>query len=289
MSINLKNLDKISEDALKHGFQALATKDIFDLQGVQWDLSDCASNCAISPACDNCPVVLLALKESRGVNKRIKKKLPRYKREELFEPLRHRRPRFYFVCPRGDLFHKDFPRYGIAQVCAVANNRPDDFFQFLTKRSERMGNLFGDENFLNEVEDEGKKLFGPSYTIENWGDNISAGVTIESQKYMWRADVFEVLPSNMLRAIWASPLLGDLHLSTSARKSNWVVQTAERGSSYCDPRPCRAEWLVHLVEQCREYGIPFYTQDRWTPERLGLLGVDIREYPNHKFWEPSRE
>ena len=276
-----ESLELIHGDVLKAGFQALCTKDGYGLQGIIWALSICASNCAISKACRLCPVYLLTLK-LQGMNFKAEMQI-----ENILDPLRLKHPRFVFVCPQGDLFHEDIPTWFIARVMAVIDNCPDHLFSVLTKRADRMGKLFSSSWFWKLVEAEGKILFGSGFFLrETVGDNVLAGVTIESQEYMYRADIFLVLPRSMIRVVYASPLLSHLDLSEVVRQEcGWTVQNKELGNSYGDPRPCKDEWVLSLYEQCRDADIPFYTQDRWTPELIGRLGPYCREFPRHKFYK----
>jgi protein gp37 len=275
----LAMVQRIKEDAMKHGFQSVALKDAYGRQGILWQVSTCPSKCSCSPGCDMCPAVFLALK--RGVDYAAE-----FLYQNLLNPLRLRTPRMVFVCPEGDLYHSDIERRSVAQVYAVMDACPDLCFVTLTKRAEPMADTITDPAFPKEVEEEGRKIFGSEYSLRaEWGDNIIAGVSVENQKYVKRAEVIAKIPEPFKRAVFASPMIGPLDLSSVLRTTDWVVQSRERGSSYGDPRECKLEWIADLREQCRHADVPFYTQDKYIPKLVSAIGADCRQHPRHRFFK----
>lgn len=271
----------IKEDVTKHGFQAVAFKDIYGRQGIGWTLSTCASNCAISPGCFLCPVYLLSRKEGG--------KRPAYfLTDNLLKPMSLQRPRVIFVCPQGDLFHKDIPLQAVAQVLAVIEANPDHCFVLLTKRAREMAEMLCSPALAKAVVEEGSYLFGDSFLLRaEWGDNILAGVSVEDQKRMdERSKYLLELPTTMMRVIFASPMLEGLRIPTPVKDElHWMVQNRERGSTYARPRPCKLEWVHDLKQQCDEAGIPFFTQDRHTKKLVATLGKGTRCFPRHPFFQ----
>ncbi len=82
-------------------------------------------------------------------------------------PLRWKKPQTIFVNSMSDLFHKNVPLEYIQQVFDVMKRAYWHRFQVLTKRSSRLAEL--------------------SPVLE-WSPNIWMGVSVESQKYVYRID-----------------------------------------------------------------------------------------------------
>jgi protein gp37 len=275
-----EKLKLVKEDVLKHGFQALFIKDWDGRRGKSWQLSSCASDCACSPACMNCPVVLLQLKRGMGSGAQKKVKAT-FLRQNLLEPLGWDKRHMVFVCPQGDLFHHDISDENIAEVFAVMSVRKQDCYLVLTKRAERLKSVLCSPSFADRVQMAGRTLLGSSFELDGeWGRNMLVGVSVEDQEHMKRADVLPDLPRSMGKALFAAPLLGEVTIPTRVLKSlDWVVCNRERGGTYCNPRPCDVEWIKALKWQCLDAGVPIFVEDRWTETLNGaLLGVP-REYP----------
>jgi protein gp37 len=71
--------------------------------------------------------------------------------DALDEPLRWRRPRKVFVNSMSDLFHEDVPDAFIDRVFAVMALAPQQTFQVLTKRAERMWAYMSDSTLARRV------------------------------------------------------------------------------------------------------------------------------------------
>jgi protein gp37 len=274
-------LRRIKEDVLKHGFQSLFIKDWNGRQGMRWDLSTCASNCACGPACANCPVVLLQKKKELETGVRVVKKA-RFLSENLLVPLRWAKRHVVFTCPQGDLFHEDLTDENIAQVFAVMQARQDHCYIVLTKRAQRMENLLRAPWFLKSVKEFGREMFDDlvRWDFTGWGRNLLVGVSVEDQQHMDRAEVLPFLPVSVGKVLFTAPLLGEVSISRSVLGTlDWVVCNRERGGTYCNPRPCNIEWIKGIQEQCEDSKVPFFLEDRYTPELIGQLGGIPREYP----------
>lgn len=68
----------------------------------------------------------------------------RFNRQWLDQPLKAQKPRMYFVCAHGDLFHPDVPDDWIDQIFSVIVQRPQHTFQILTKRPDRAAEYLGE-------------------------------------------------------------------------------------------------------------------------------------------------
>lgn len=177
--------------------------------------------------------------------------------ERLTVPLTWRRPRRIFVNSMSDLFHKDVPDEFIRQIFDVMVQADWHIFQVLTKRSGRFARL-------------GQTL--------SWPPHIWAGVSIESNKYVWRANDLRKVPA-CVRFISAEPLLGPLD-QVCLDGIHWVITGGESGHRF---RPCDPEWVREIRDRCAAKGVAFFHK-QWggrTPKAGGreLDGRTWDEFP----------
>jgi protein gp37 len=122
----------------------------------------------ISPGCDHCYALTFA-ERFRGV--------PGHPYEQGFDmrlwperlalPLGWAKPRRIFVNSMSDLFHQEIPTEYVAAVFDTMTKADWHVFQVLTKRPGRLRRI---ANGLP------------------WPDHIWAGVSVETNKFVWRAD-----------------------------------------------------------------------------------------------------
>jgi protein gp37 len=93
--------------------------------------------------------------------------------ERLEVPLRWRKPRTIFVNSMSDLFHERIPEEFIHRVFGVMAQAHWHTFQILTKRHERLVEL------------------APALP---WPANVWMGVSIESRRFVHRADYLRQVP-----------------------------------------------------------------------------------------------
>lgn len=278
-------LEQVKPDVLKHGFQAVFIKDWDGCRGKSWLLSNCASDCGVSPGCWKCPVVLLEQKrlmELKRAGLPAKRVPAKFLRENLLDPKYWTKRHMVFTCPEGDLFKNDIEDFNIAEVFAVMEHFKQHVFIVLTKRFDRMRHLLTSVWFTRQVQSAGWKLFGDSFNFneKTWGSNLLVGVSVEDQLRMERAEIFPDLPKQMGKVMFTSPLLEHLTIPPEVlRHLDWVVCNRERGSTYCDPRPCDIEWIKSLKDQCDSAKVPFFLEDRHTKKLLGALFGVPRDYP----------
>jgi protein gp37 len=195
----------------------------------------------ISPGCRFCYAERLTVRFGRGPFGQI-----RLHPDRLSMPLRWREPRRIFVNSMSDLFHERVPDEFIERVIAVADLAPQHVFQILTKRADR---------------------------LQKWCDgvrlphNVWLGVSIESARYVWRADCLRRVDAT-LRFISAEPLLGslrDLDLTGIA----WVITGGESGGSSARalietvdkswrPKPEAVIWVREIRDKCRKANVAFF-------------------------------
>ena len=162
--------------------------------------------------------------------------------ERLDLPLTWKKPRTIFVNSMSDLFHEKVPLSFIRKVFHTMETSSWHTFQVLTKRSERMAEL-------------APKLAWPS--------NVWIGVSIETAKYLWRADYLRTVPA-AVRFLSLEPLLGPLG-TIDLSGIHWVIVGGESGPG---ARPMETTWVRDIRKQCRTQGVPFFFK-HW-----GAIGVD---------------
>jgi protein gp37 len=152
--------------------------------------------------------------------------------EELKKPYRWHKPRLVFVCSMSDVFHEDVPDYYLRDVFGMMHECDRHTFQVLTKRPERMLQF--------------------SHTIE-WPKNVWAGVTIERNDYVYRADLLHQIPASV-RFISAEPLLGPLP-DLDLTGIDQLIVGGESGPGW---RPMDVEWARDLRDRCFAVGTAFH-------------------------------
>jgi protein gp37 len=165
--------------------------------------------------------------------------------ERLELPLRWKKPRAIFVNSMSDLFHERIPLDFIRRVFATMEKASWHTFQVLTKRSERLAELAPDLS---------------------WPPNVWMGVSIETARYVGRADHLRKVPA-AVRFLSLEPLLeslGTLDLSGI----HWVIVGGESGPG---ARPMDARWVREIRAQCRAAGVPFFFK-QWGGVRKGRNG-----------------
>lgn len=197
----------------------------------------------------------------------------RRSKTKFLEPLHWSTPRLVFTCSWSDWFHPDADEWR-EEAWEVVRRTPHLTYQILTKRPERI-----------------QRRLPP-----DWGDgwpNVWLGTSVESQRFVWRAEVLVRIPA-AVRFISAEPLLGPLELGdlvacdhpscTGAEGPidrlgrwperwncdgcrtwhrdedlrpgiHWVIAGGESGPR-C--RPCPEAWLRSLRDECLEGRTPFF-------------------------------
>ena len=121
-------------------------------------------------------------------------------------PLMWKRPRMIFVNSMSDLFHEKVPLPFIQRVFETIEKASWHTFQILTKRSKRLADLAPDLN---------------------WPPNVWMGVSIETAKYLWRADHLRQV-SAAVKFLSLEPLLGPLG-TIDLSGIHWVIVGGESG------------------------------------------------------------
>ena len=206
-----------------------------------------------SPGCDHCYALTLARRLKAMGN-------PKYQhdgdtrtsgpgfgltlhRDQLDLPKRWSRPRTVFVNSMSDLFHEDVPIGFIHDVFAVMEDCAQHTFQVLTKRANRLSRI------AEQIA---------------WPSNVWMGVSVESDRYSFRADQLRCVPA-AVRFISAEPLLGPLP-SLDLTGIDWLIAGGESGPG---ARPAHPDWVRDLRDRCREADVAYFFKQwgAWRPQR----------------------
>jgi protein gp37 len=138
-----------------------------------------------------------------------------------------------FVNSMADVLHQDSTDEFILQVFDVMNKTPQHRYWVLTKRAERLVDL------------------SPKIT---WTDNIMMGVTVESDKYLYRADLLRQTGAKF-RMLSIEPLLSSV-VDINLTNIDWVILGGESGGDFA--RPMGVNWVREVRDLCIAGDIPFY-------------------------------
>jgi protein gp37 len=173
-------------------------------------------------------------------------------RDQLELPHRWAAPRIIFVNSMSDLFHPDVPEAFIRDVFEVMVDTPRHTYQVLTKRSKRLAQM-------------ASRL--------PWPENVWMGVSVELDKYAFRADHLRSVPA-AVRFISAEPLLGSVP-SLCLDDIDWLIAGGESGHG---ARPMHPAWAMELRDRCRDIDTAFFFKQwgSWAPLE-GSRSLDIDE------------
>ena len=187
----------------------------------------------ISEGCLNCYAEKMAFRlKSMGVKKYKNGFDITLHSENLGDPLSWAKPNIIFVCSMSDLFHDEVPDDYILKVFKTMNDANWHVFQVLTKRSKR----------LIELNDK----------IE-WTSNIWMGVTVESDRHVYRIDDL-VNTDAKIKFLSLEPLLSDIP-KIMLTNIDWVIVGGESGFN---ARSIRKNWVNSIQYQCEIENVPFF-------------------------------
>ena len=212
----------------------------------------------ISDGCAHCYAATLTRRLVAMHNPRYKNGFNVTVHEDLIElPKKWKAPRKIFVNSMSDIFHESVPDDIILRIFATMNACPQHIFQVLTKRPERLAQL-------------NDRI--------NWTPNIWMGVTIENNKYLYRADLLRKCNAK-LRFISAEPLVGEIN-DINLEQIDWLIVGGESGSQ---ARPMDASWVRALRDKAQTEKVAFFFK-QWggtVKKKTGrvLDGQTYDEYP----------
>lgn len=233
-----------------------------DKTGIGW--TDATWNPAtgcdkVSLGCDNCYAMTLAARfKKSGVAAYQKDGDPltsgpgfgvTLHPDRLDQPLRWTKPRFVFVNSMSDLFHPEIEDDFIHQVFDIMGEADRHTFQVLTKRSKRLMEM------------------APQLT---WHPNVWIGVSVETDRYAFRARHLSTLDQAAVRFVSAEPLLGPLG-SLDFGHFDWIIVGGESGINH---RHIEADWVRDLRDRSRDASVPFFFK-QWGGVRATSGGCDL--------------
>lgn len=217
----------------------------------------------------------------------------------VFDKLPKKKPAIVAVQYMGDLFHRCVPEWKIANLIDfIQRHHSQHKYLLLTKR---LDNVIKYNDF---VVTDGR--------LQAWYPNIWLGASIENQE---TAD--ERIPKLLQipaakRWLSIEPMIEEIdfgkipiqltckdgkkrtyknkysfpnNIKLWLRGIDWVVVGCESGTG---KRPCKTEWILSIVNQCQDAGVPVFvkqiqkydwefTGDRWNQDRYGLVGKVIKD------------
>ncbi len=221
----------------------------------------------VSPGCAHCYAEVFA-ERFRGVPGHPYERGfdPRLVPERLNDPMKWKQPRMVFVNSMSDLFHELFDFGYIDRVCDVMidERTRHHTFQVLTKRSLRMREFLTALPYGRECAD---------------APNIWWGVSCEKQWYLPRLDNLRESGA-AVKFVSFEPLLEDLG-QIDLSEIDWVIVGGESGPKR---RPCEIDWIVSIVGQCADAGVPCYVKQdsALRPGQQGRIPDDVwavKEFP----------
>jgi protein gp37 len=254
-----------------------------DKTGIQWTGAtwNPTTGCdRISPGCDRCYALIMAKRlKAMGQAKYQNDGDPRTSGpgfgltvhpDALDIPLRRRKPETWFVNSMSDLFHARVPVSFTAQVWVTMARTPQHTYQILTKRPERMHAIVGESfdggsRLLEELHDEedAQDLYDAAWPLAN----VHLGTSIESDKYVGRADELRATAA-AIRFLSLEPLIGPLP-SLSLEGIDWTIIGGESGR---DARPMDLCWVRDLIARCRDSSSAIFVKQlgsAWAREHGG--------------------
>jgi protein gp37 len=220
--------------------------------GIEWTEStwNPVTGCdKISPGCKYCYAERMAERLQAMGQPNYKNGFELTLQPQMLElPLRWKKPQTIFVNSMSDLFHKDVPLEYIQRVFNVMHRAHWHRFQVLTKRAERLAEL-------------SEKL--------RWPYNVWMGVSVESDKYVFRIDHLRST-SAKTKFLSLEPLLGPL-ANLDLAGIDWVIVGGESGPK---ARPMDPAWAIDIRNQCRLASVPFFFK-QWGGKNKKKAGREL--------------
>lgn len=192
---------------------------------------------------------------------------------KLDQPVRWTKPRSIFVNSMSDLLHADVSNDYVAAVLGVIAATPQHIHMLLTKRAERLPQVFDwvrsecDGRFMHPALAhhaaciaDSDHLFRAANECAGRGawplPNLWVGVSVEDRKHgVPRIAHLRQVPA-VVRFLSIEPLLEDLGTLDLAG-IHWVIVGGESGPG---ARPLYLQWVRDIVAQCRDAGVPVFVK-----------------------------
>jgi len=176
-------------------------------------------------------------------------------------PSKTKKPTVFFVNSMSDLFHSDLNLLDLDLVWNEILGNPRHIFLILTKR--------------------------PHIALKRmlqWPENIWLGVTVESSKYLHRAETLQKIPAKH-KFISFEPLLDDVVSHTLLSKDiEWVIVGGESGPG---AREMKREWVDNIFREAVNFNIPFFfkqwgshkNSQHWITDKLYTNYLSYKQFP----------
>lgn len=221
------------------------------------------AGCTIaSSGCSNCYAMRMAARlQAMGHNKyrgTTRKSGGRYvwtgrvniDEASLSAPLEWRRPKRIFVNSMSDLFHPHVPDAFIQRVWEVMAECPQHHFQVLTKRPDRMAELFATQKISILM-------------------NVWVGTSVESNDVTDRVRHLVRIKGATLFVSF-EPLIGKID-EIDLRGVHWAIVGGESGPR---SRPMEEAWVERLYEICRRDDVAFFFK-QWGGRNKKATGREL--------------
>lgn len=187
----------------------------------------------ISAGCANCYAERMAFRLKAMGQRNYRNGFEVTLHEHMLEyPLSWKKPRTIFVNSMSDLFHEDIPDDFICRVFEVMKKAHWHRFQVLTKRAERLADLW------------------PGLP---WPKNVWMGVTVEREDYRHRIDLLRGTDA-AVKFLSMEPLLSAVP-GMNLSGIDWVIVGGESGPG---ARPMEQAWVESIQSQCKDKTTPFF-------------------------------
>lgn len=177
----------------------------------------------------------------------------------LSAPIEWRKPKRIFVNSMSDLFHIDVPDQFIERVWDVMRQCPQHHFQILTKRPDRMAQMFETGKISAEL-------------------NVWVGTSVESGDVTDRVKhLVEIAGATLFVSF--EPLIGEI-AEIDLKGVHWAIVGGESGPR---ARPMETAWVERLFEICRRDDVAFFFK-QWGGKNKKASGRQLHgrtydEYP----------
>jgi protein gp37 len=168
----------------------------------------------------------------------------------LSAPLEWRKPKRIFVNSMSDLFHPGVPDAFIQRVWDVMKQCPQHHFQILTKRPDRMAEMFAAGRISAEI-------------------NVWVGTSVENSEVAGRVGHLTSIKGATLFVSF-EPLIGKID-EIDLRGVHWAIIGGESGPK---ARPMDEIWVERLFEICRRDDVAFFFK-QWGGRNKKAAGREL--------------
>ena len=189
------------------------------------------------------------------------------KREVIQKWARMRTSKKHFVGSMTDIFGEWVPMEWHLELLDAMAAAPKQTFQLLTKRPLQMAIAIDQWLRINKRSAIPSNIWcGASVENQKWADiripellKIPCPIKFLSVEPILEGITLEVIPDPdwVDNQAWHPEQPMGTQNCLGKNKINWVIVGGESGGN---ARPCRCEWLISIVEQCRRADVPVFVK-----------------------------